>query len=132
MKKFLKSDLFGELLGGFLALVIVLGFIGGLMLITEAAENKPAVENTYEVVEVNQYVHQVSNRFGGNIRNYVRFSATYIDDEGNVQVQSNLYDSGSDHCRVIIGDENTLTIRKHAGSTTYTLVITEEMLKSAS
>lgn len=140
MKKFIQNhqEGFYSFIGMSLLVLIVIGFLFGLFAIAneraefdawynslsaeEQAEYEAPYTTTYEVVAVEKYHVDITNRFGGVRGTYACYEFHYVDENGEiVTVHDHRDDWGSED--VVIGDTNTYVLNSRTDTRTLTLTM---------
>ena len=126
MKKSLKS------ISVLLAFVTILFFAGCKSDMTEDELKKYIKENTYEyeVVSVSQYMKTVPAGLAGTKTQEPRYTFTYIDEEGQLQQEYNVYHSEQGRWKVCLGDENKYVETTDGEYRHSYLYLTKETLKN--
>ena len=140
MKKFIKNheELVYSFIGMSLFVLIVVGFLFALFAIgneraefnawynslsaEEQAEYEAPYTTTYEVIAVDKYHVDVTNRFGAVRGTYTCYEFHYMDENGNVvTVRDHRDDWGSED--VVIGDTNSYVLNSRTHTRTLTLTM---------
>lgn len=144
MKKIESETLFG-----IIAFIVVLALLVGMVFLLnktinekeefeswynslsaeEQAEYDAPYTNVYEVVAIDKYHANITNRYGGVRGTYVCYEFYYVDETGNVIAVNDFRDDTA-YEDVVIGESNTFTTNSRTNKNT--LTITLETLQALS
>ena len=87
----------------------------------QVAYEEPYTE-VYEIVSVDKYVYERTNRYGGVRGTYICYEFYYLDGDGNVQYVQQFCDDFSGE-EVVIGETNTYSTNSRTNVETLTLTL---------